>query len=69
VIAPAENPAPKLLLTAAEACEALSVSRKTLYTLSQPRGPLPVVKIGTNGLRWSVEALREWIAHQSQGAK
>jgi predicted DNA-binding transcriptional regulator AlpA len=57
---------PKLLLHAAEACAALSCCRKTLYALSQPRGTIPVVRLGNGGLRWSVESLQRWIAEQEQ---
>jgi predicted DNA-binding transcriptional regulator AlpA len=56
----------KLLLAAAEACEALSVSRKTLYLISQPRGPLPCVHLTKSCPRWPVAAIQEWIAKQGQ---
>ena len=70
MIAHIENPAAvKLLLTSAETCEALGVSRKTLYLLSAPRGPIPTVSIGKSGIRYSVATLQKWIAErQSAGA-
>jgi hypothetical protein len=41
---------PKLLLTAPEAAKALSVCEKTLWSISVPRGTLPVVRIGARVL-------------------
>lgn len=49
----------KLLLTAAEAAEALSVSPRTLWTLTQS-GQIPSIKIGRL-VRYDPEALRRWI--------
>lgn len=54
---------PKLLLTSSEACQSLSISRRTLYSLSKS-GELPSVKIGKTGVRFSTEALRKWIDQQ-----
>jgi excisionase family DNA binding protein len=48
---------PKLLLTGDETCKALSISRKTLYRLTHPRGPIPSVKIGSGGFRYHVRDL------------
>ena len=53
----------KLLLTAKQAAEVLSISERTLYTLSAPRGPIPVVPIGGGrNLRYPVDGLRAFIA-------
>ena len=41
---------PKLLLSAREAAMALGVCPKTLWSWSRPRGPIPVVRIGTRTL-------------------
>lgn len=41
---------PAALLSARDAAKALAVSPRTLWTISAPRGPLPVVKIGTRCL-------------------
>ena len=41
----------RLLLNSREASKALSVSEKTLYNLTQPRGPIPCVKLGLPGSR------------------
>jgi len=60
---------PKLLLTADEACAALGVCRKTLYSLSAPRGPIATVKIGKSGVRWSVSTLESWISQQEVEGK
>lgn len=51
-----------LLLTAREAARALSCSERTLWGLTVPRGPIPSIKIGTRGVRYSREALVRWIA-------
>ncbi len=62
-------PAPKLLVTGDEAAELLSVCRKTLWSLTQPRGTIPVVSIGPSGIRYSVDSLRRWIEEQAHAAK
>jgi len=36
----------KLLLSAKEAASALGISTRHLFTLSVPRGPIPVVRLG-----------------------
>ena len=46
MIAPAGNDVPRLLVTAAEAAESLGICEKTLWSLTAPRGPIPVVKLG-----------------------
>lgn len=59
----------KLLLTAPEAARALAVSARKLWSLTAS-GEIPVVRVGERSVRYSVEALREWIAeHQSGGSK
>ena len=57
---------PKLLLTGDEAAATMSICRKTLYRLTIPRGPIPTVKVGPSGIRYSVEAIRNWIAGQEK---
>jgi excisionase family DNA binding protein len=54
----------KLLLSAREAAKALSVSERTLWSMTAPRGPIPAVKIGTRVL-YSVTALQKWIDAQA----
>jgi excisionase family DNA binding protein len=64
MIAPLEHSAPvKLLLTCEEACAALGICRRTLYSLIHDEG-LPVVRIGKTGIRFSVVELQHWIARQ-----
>jgi excisionase family DNA binding protein len=56
---------PRLLLTARQAAEALAVSRRTLWQLTAPRGPIPALRLPGRGrarsLRYSVEDLERWI--------
>jgi excisionase family DNA binding protein len=59
---------PQLLLTARAAAAVLSVSERTLWAMTHPRGPIPVVKIGRS-VRYPAEALRAWIAAQQRGAE
>ena len=56
--------APRLLLDVREAAAALSISARTLWSLTSPRGPIPVLKLGTRTL-YPVDALRKWIADQA----
>jgi hypothetical protein len=52
----------QLLVNAREAARMLSISEKTLWSLSQPRGPIPVVRVGMRSVRYSVIALEKAIA-------
>lgn len=53
----------KLLLSAREAAAALSICEKTLWSMTQPRGPIPVVRLGRS-VRYAPDSLRQWIAEQ-----
>jgi hypothetical protein len=44
---PTQNPVQPLLLNSRQAAKVLSISTRTLFGLSVPRGPIPVVRIGT----------------------
>jgi len=62
------NPTPalsRLLLTARQASEALSISERTLWSITVPRGPLPVVKVGRS-VRYCPTDLDAWIELQKQ---
>lgn len=61
--------AQQLLVDAREAARLLSLSERTLWSLSQPRGPIPVVRVpGLRAVRYSLTALAEWIAQQQSQA-
>jgi hypothetical protein len=53
----------KLLLSAGDTSRMLSICDKTLWSMTAPRGPIPVVKIGSRVL-YSVSALQKWIDAQ-----
>ncbi len=55
----------KLLLSAREAAKALSISERTLWSFTQPRGSIPSVKIGSRIL-YSVDALRKMIEAEEE---
>lgn len=57
---------PKLLLTSREAARALSISQRTLWSLTAPRGPIPAVHL-SRSVRYSEATLRRWIADQEVG--
>lgn len=64
---PAIAPADALLVDAREAARMLSISTRTLWSLTDC-GEIPCVRIGRS-VRYSVEALRGWIdAQQAQQA-
>lgn len=46
------------LLTTKAAAEYLSIGRRTLYSLTAPRGPIPVIRIGTS-VRYPLAGLLE----------
>jgi excisionase family DNA binding protein len=50
-----------LLLTPRQAAAALATSERTLWSLTQPRGPIPVVRFGRS-VRYSATTLAAWIA-------
>ena len=58
---------PRLLLTPREAAQALSVSQRTLWSLTSPRGPLPVVRVSSRAVRYSVETLARYVAERESG--
>ncbi len=53
------------LVNSRTAAEMLAISARTLWAVTHPRGPLPVVKIG-RAVRFDVVDLREFIASQRQ---
>jgi len=59
-------PDEKLLLSVREAAALLSISTRTLWALSRPRGSIPTVHLGGRRL-YSREALREWIRAREAG--
>jgi hypothetical protein len=52
-------------LTARAAAAALAVSPRTLWAMTAPRGPIPVVRIG-RAVRYELDALQVWIAAQQK---
>jgi hypothetical protein len=57
-----------LLLTAPAAANLLSISPRTLWARTFPRGPIPVVKIpGTRAVRYSLVALKEFVEAVQEG--
>lgn len=61
-------PTPHLLLTAAAAARVLSISPRTLWARTFPRGPIPVVKIpGTRTVRYRLTALKEFVESVQEG--
>ena len=55
----------KLLFSAREAAKTLSICEKTLWNFTNPRGPIPSVKLGSRVL-YSPRDLRNWIDNQTQ---
>ncbi len=57
--------APRLLLSAREAARALSVSERTLWSLTAPRGPIPSIRLMSRVL-YPINRLREFIDAQTK---
>jgi predicted DNA-binding transcriptional regulator AlpA len=57
---------PTLLLNATEASRQLAISPRTLWAISAPRGPVPVVRIGRS-VRYDPLDLRDWLEAQKIG--
>lgn len=61
-----------LALRPREAAKALSVSERTLWALTTPRGPIPCLRIG-HGKRqtvlYPVAELQAWLSNQAEAEK
>ncbi|QDU44248.1 Helix-turn-helix domain protein [Symmachiella dynata] len=57
--------AEKLLLTSPEAADAMSISQRTLFSLTKS-GEIPCVRVGRS-VRYCADDLRNWIERQKQG--
>jgi len=55
------NEVEKLLLSNREAAKVLSISARTLWGLTSPRGSIPCIRIG-NRVLYPYDVLREWVA-------
>jgi predicted DNA-binding transcriptional regulator AlpA len=58
-----------LRLDAPDAARALAISEKTLWSLTEFRGPIPAIRVGERSVRYSVAALEKWIAEQIAAAR
>jgi excisionase family DNA binding protein len=54
------------ILTIQDAAELLKVSSRTMYSLTRPRGPIPCVRVGPRGVRYTMTALQAFIAEQER---
>jgi hypothetical protein len=61
LLTPPSPPIAPLLLTARQAAAALSICEKSLYSLTQPRGPLRCIRLGKS-VRYAVTDLQQFIA-------
>lgn len=67
-MAPAKTEGQRLLLKPRQAAQACEASERWLWQHSQPRGPIPCVRIG--GLvRYCPEALKRYFASQQEGGE
>lgn len=55
---------PRLALDLREAALALSISDRTLWELTAPRGPIRAVRVGRRSLRYYVRDLEKYLAEQ-----
>jgi len=55
----------QILLTPREAAKVLSICERTLYSLTVPRGDIPVIRVGKNIVRYAVDDLKEWANKKS----
>jgi hypothetical protein len=65
---PSLTAAVKLLLTPPEAADALAASERTLWGMTYPRGPIPVVKLG-RAVRYDVRDLIAFIDNAKEGGR
>ncbi|QDU37631.1 Helix-turn-helix domain protein [Maioricimonas rarisocia] len=57
-----------LTLRPREAAKLLGISERTLWSLTQPRGPIPSVKLGRR-VAYPVDLLREWLLKAAKGSE
>ena len=60
-----DEQAPPLALRPRDAARCLGISPRLLWDLSQPRGPIPVVRVGDGkrkAILYPVDALKDWLA-------
>ncbi len=55
----------QLLLTPREVARTLAISERKLWSLSAPRGPIPVVRCG-RAVRYSLDSLRRFVEDQEE---
>jgi len=58
----------KLAVPAREAARMLSISERSLWAITSPRGDLPCVRVGRS-VRYDIDALRRWLASKQEAAK
>ena len=58
----------RLLYSVREACETLRISERSLWSLTAPRGPIPVVRIGRS-VRYDPRDLEIWVAERKTGGR
>lgn len=56
-----------LALRLKDAARAMGIGQRKLWALTQPRGPIPAVKIGTCVV-YPVDGLRKWLADEAAKA-
>ena len=54
-----------LALSPRDAAQALGISERTLWSATQPRGPIPSVKLG-NRVLYPVTGLQEWLTRAAR---
>ena len=59
-----EKAVTQLLLSPRDAATALSISERTLFDLTAPRGTIHAIRVSRQLLRYPVEELRRWISEQ-----
>lgn len=57
-----------LALRPREAARMLSISERTLWGLTAPRGPIPCIRLN-RGVLYSVDDLRQWLRDQATSTK
>lgn len=55
-----------LIVDAREAARLLSMSERSLWSLTVPRGPLPCIRFGKRAIRYARKDLELWIEQAKQ---
>ena len=62
------EPIAPLALRPRDAAKALGIGQRKLWGLTSPRGPIACIRLSSGLVLYPIEALRQWLAEETQRA-